>query len=114
VELKSLSDSCTCNDDWRAVASVVLHLGQTVQLAPISSPFHPMFGAERLEYEKVARISVVFHVFIIPNLAEQAMFLVLLMPSWVRHPMSTAIDNDESTDRPPYAACQASLLKSCM
>jgi hypothetical protein len=76
-----LSDSCTCNDDWRAVASAVLHLGQTVQLAPISSPLHPIFGAERLEYGEVARISAFLRVFIMLDLAEQAMFFVLLMPS---------------------------------
>jgi hypothetical protein len=81
VELKSLSDSCTCDDDWRAVASAVLHFGQTVQLAPISSPLHPIFGAERLEYGKVARISVFFRVFVMLDLAGQAMFFVLLTPS---------------------------------
>jgi hypothetical protein len=76
VELKSLSDSCTCDDDWRAVASAVLHRGQTVQFAPISRPQHPISDAERLEYGKVARVSVFSRVPIMPDLAEQLVFFV--------------------------------------
>jgi hypothetical protein len=101
VELKSLSDSCTCDDDWRAVASAVLHLGQTVQFAPISSPQHPISDAERLEYGKVARVSVFSRVPIMPDLAEQLVFFVPPLPCQARYPKSTVTDNDESTDRQP-------------